>query len=400
MLHSMQFEAEGAQAEVRLVRSNRWPSLSSQAGYTRLSDNIPSIGGRLPGADTTVTFAPVELNRYHTEISVEQPLFTGFQRRHRIQAAEHRAEAAQATVAQEQVDVAFEVRQAYWTLFEALSRQEAVETAVKQVGAHLETVRNQRETGAALERDVLAAQTRRSEVRLERLHADSDVQEARLELNRLIGLSTETRVVPQSEVELKTVAAPLDTLTNELLEAHPEVSSLRQEMDALQAERRATQGEWFPEVALTGRYVYARPNQYFFAEQDEFHGSWEAGVVVRWDLWDGGRRGAETERAEARFRAAEARLEHLEDQVSTQVAQQYIEVEDAREAVEVARQIVREAEETFRVSQRQFETGAALSEDVLEAEAALRSAQAREAEATSRYAVARAALLHALGRVW
>lgn len=400
LLREAEFEAAEARAAARQARSGWWPSISSQASYTRLSDNIPPIGGQLPGADTTFTLAPVELNRYHAEISVEQPLFTGFRRSNQVRAAEHRAEAAQANVAQERASAAFEAREAYWTLFEALNRREALATSLEQVEAHLEDVRNQFEAGAALRRDVLATQTRRAEVRLDRVEADRAVQVARLELNRLAGLPEEAQVVPESDVELDTMTTSLDDLTADMLEEHPEVVTLRRQVEALEAEVRASQGQWLPEAVLTGRYVYARPNQYFFAEQDEFHATWEAGVILRWEVWDGGRRQAETEQASARLHAAEARLEHLKDRISTQVARQHLEARSAREAVEVARQAVSEAEETFRVARNQFKAGAALSADVLDAEAAFRAAQAREAEAVARYAIARAALLNAIGRVW
>lgn len=400
MLQSAAFEARAARAAARQARAAWWPSISGQAGYTRLSENIPPIGGQFPGADTTFTIAPVELNRYHAEISVEQPLFTGLRRWNQMRAAERRAAAAREDVEQERAAVAFEARQAYWMLFEALSRREALETSLAQVDAHLANVRNQLEAGAALRRDVLAAQTRRAEIRLEQVQAENAVRTARLELNRLAGLPSDTLIAPQVPTEVDTIATPLDQLRAQVLGEHPEVLALRWQVDALKAELYAARGQWLPEAALTGRYVYARPNQYFFAEQDQFNGSWEAGIVLRWTLWNGGRRSAETDQTAARLRAAEARLDYLEEQITTQVARQYLEVEGAQEAVAVARQIVRSAEETFRVTRQQFETGAALSADVLDAEAALRSAQAREAQAVARYAVARAALLNALGRVW
>src|SRR5690606_41608360 len=47
-----------------------------------------------------------------------------------------------------------------------------------------------------------------------------------------------------------------------------------------------------PIFSLVARGVYARPNEYFFAHQDRFRGSWEVGAVLSWTLFDGGDRGA------------------------------------------------------------------------------------------------------------
>jgi outer membrane protein TolC len=68
--------------------------------------------------------------------------------------------------------------------------------------------------------------------------------------------------------------------------------------------------------------------------------------------------------------------------------------------VGVAEENVREAEESFRIVSNQFEEGMALSADVLDAEEALRRARARRADALADKAIAEAAVLNALGRVW
>lgn len=400
LLRSTEAEAREAEAALREARSTWWPSISTQASYTRLSDNIPAIEAEFPGLDTTFAIAPVELNRYHAEVSIEQPLFTGLRRLSQNQAAEHRAGAAREEVDRQRSVVAFETRQAYWSLFEARARLEALEASLEQVEAHLEDVRRQQEVGAALERNVLAAQTRRSEVLLDRVEAENAVRSARLELIQLTGLPADAELELSAEPDGEPPEASLDELVAEARSEHPELSALREEVSALESDRRSAGRQWLPEAALTGRYLYARPNQYFFTEQDRFRPSWEAGVVFRWDLWDGGRRGAETEQASARLEGARARLEHVEERLEAEVTRRYLDAEGAREAVEVARETVDEAEESFRVVQQQFETGAALSTDVLEAEAALRAAQSREAAAEANYATARAGLLNALGRIW
>lgn len=403
LLRAAEAETDEARAVYRQVRSAWWPSVSSRASYTRLSSNIPSIGANLPGVDSMFTIAPIVLNRYHAEVNVEQPLFTGFERINRIRASRRRAEAAAEKVEQQRADVALDTRRAYWTLAGARSRAEALLTSLQHVEAHLEDIRNRMDAGAALEREVLAARTRLAEVRLDLVEAEHAVEAGRLELRLLAHVAADVPIAPDPETELPPVVNPavsIEELAGEATDDHPALDALRWQVAALEAEASAARGQWLPEAYLTGRYVYARPNQYFFAEQDEFHGTWEAGVRLQWDIFSGGRRAAEAHRAEAQLRAAEARLEHRREQIQVEIARQYLKVRSTREAIDVARQAVREARETFDVVTDQYEAGAALASEVLEAEAALRSARARRAEVRSGYAIARAEFLHALGRVW
>jgi outer membrane protein TolC len=402
-LEATRAEADAALAGFRQVRAERLPTVSSQASYMRLSDNIPEIvfsTDFLPGLDTSFTLAPVELNRYYGELAFEQPLFTGFRLHNEIEAARSEAEAAGFAAVQQEADVSFEIRQAYWRLHQALAARDAAEEALALVDAHLRDVQNQLDAGAALRSDVLSVQTRRSEVRLERVESENAVRLARLELNRLIGMPFDAVVSPDAEIVFEPLPGDLNALVERALDNRPALHALRARVDAFDARVDATQGAWLPQVALNGRYVYARPNQYFFTEQEAFRGTWEAGVAMRWNIWDGGSKLAETRRSRAQFDAAEARLAAATEAVTLEVARQYLEAQAATESIVAASQHVEETEEVLRVMRQQYVQGAALSADVLEAEQALRAARARVARSRADYAIARAALRNALGEVW
>ncbi len=411
VVRAIRADAEAARAVYRRARATRYPSINTLATYTRLSDNIPEIRfdtDFVPGMDTSFTLAPVVLNRYHSEISVEQPLFTGLELHNQIRSARHQARAEALEAAQQEADLAFQVREAYWRLYQSRTALVATEQALEQVNAHLRNVRNRQDAGAALASDVLTVQTRLAEVRLERVEAENAAELARLDLNRLVGLPLDAEVeldVEPDPFEMQGARPPgggaagdLEDALQQALEANATLAAQRARVEALEAGVRAAQGSWFPNVALNGRYVYARPNQYFFTEQDEFKPTWEAGVALRWDLWDGGSKRAEVQESQARLESAEARLADARDQVRLDVTRQFLDARRAQQVVAAADQNVESAEETLRMLRRQYARGAALSSDVLDAEQALRTAQARRARATADVAIARAAILRTLGQ--
>ena len=393
-------DADLARAALDEARSGRLPTIRSQATYTRLTDNIPEVEFSFPGVDTTFTILPVELDRYHTEISIEQPLFTGFRIQNQIRTTRRRVDAAAAAEAQEAADLALEIRTAYWQLFQAITLRDALDVAIEQVEEHVRVVEERVAEERALRRDLLAAQTRRSEVLLERIEADNAVAVARLELNRLIGAPLETPTMPADEPEIETPPPPPDTLITQVLEARPQIEALEEEVEALRLEVEAARSGWLPELYAVGRYVYARPNPYFFSDQQSFRGTGEIGLSLQWNLFEGGRRLARTRQAEARLESAAAGLAEARDVVAVAVTRQYLEIQRALQAIVVAEQYVEEAAETYRVVQEQFAEEAALPADVLDAERAYRQARAGQAAARADYAVARAALLNTLGRVW
>jgi outer membrane protein len=388
-----------AEAARRVARASALPSLEARASYTRLSDNIPEAEFSLPGFDTTFTLLPVELDRYHTEVSLEQPIFAGGRILNQVRAARHQAEAARLAARQEEADVALEIRQAYWRLFESRAVASSIESALSQIDAHIGVVEARVREGVSLRGDLLSARTRRSEILLDEIDVRNAVELARLELNRLIGrpLNAEVEAVAMAHAES---VPSLSAMLAEARDGHPSVEALERQVAALEAMHRVTRGAWLPEVAAVGRYVYARPNQYFFLEQDEFRSSWEAGVSMRWSLFAGGRRSAETAQARARITGAQARLDELRLQIEVLLTQRHLEARRATESIAVAAEVVETAEEALRVARASYREGVILGAEVLDAEQAYSHAQARHARAVTERALAWAALLNAFGRVW
>jgi outer membrane protein len=395
-LQAARAEAAEAEAVAAQVRAGRLPALRGQGSYTRLGGSIPEVELELPGLE--VPILAIERDRFHSELALEQPLFDP-RTRAELRAATHQAEAASWRLRQEQAAVAFAVRSAYWSLVEASSLTEVLSASLAVVDEHLSQVRQRLEAGAALTSDLLAAETRRSEVRLEQVESENAVRVAQLELSRLLGLPLGTPVRAAPGGGPTGLEGRLATATAAEPAAAPSLLALEEQVRALEAALGATRAAWHPALGFVGRYVYARPNPYFLVDQDRFRATWEVGLAAQWQLWNGRRRAAEVAQARARLAAAQARLAEARDEQAVEVARQELEARRAAEAMAVAEEGVRAAAEALRVTRLQFREGVVLSPQVLEAEQAYRSAQAREARAIAERARAEAGLLHALGRV-
>lgn len=393
-------DAGAARAAFRQVQASRLPAVRVRGDYRRLVGDVPAPDIAIPGFDTTFAIFPIPRDQVHTEISLEQPLFQGGRLRNQARAAEHEAEAAGLLAEQEEADVALGVRSAYWELYRARSGMESVEAALTQMEAHVRDLENLFEEGVILRSELLAALTRRSEVRLDLVEANNAVRVAALELNRLIGLPLDAEVEPVPGADPQPLGGDPERLVQQALEDRPHLRALEERTRALERQVGVARGTWLPEVSLVARYTYARPNPLVLTEMDEFRGIGEAGILLSWSVFEGGRRPAQAAEAQSRLRAAEERLADAREQVDVNVQRRVLETVRADEALAVAREHAEQAEEAFRVISEQFEEGVVLSAQVLEAEQVHRAAQAGRAAAVAQQAVARAALLNALGQVW
>ena len=393
--------AAAAAASVREARSAWFPEVQGQASYRRLSENVDytvDLPGQPGSGSQPVTFAPAILNRYAAQASVTQPLFTGFRIPNQHDAAQARTRAARAEVAATEQSVAFETRAAYWDLYRARAQARATTKGVELIERRLRDVRNERAAGRATEADVLRVQARRDRVRAERLRARNAVQRARRTLNDQMGRPLDTPVALADTVRVSQNERPADALVERALERRPDLRALQQTVQARAAEVDVAQSDWFPQVALTGSYLYARPNEQLFPPEDRFQGTWEAGVQLSWDLSLGVRTDAATDRARAQWQQARYELQDRRESVRNEVTSRAEAVREARQAVRAATTSLESARAASRAVQSRFEEGMVVVSDLLDAERTLREARSQLAAAQAEYALARAALDRAVGR--
>lgn len=394
--------AAAAAASVREARSGWFPEVTGQASYRRLSNNVDytvDLPGQPGSGSQPVTFAPAILNRYSMRGSVRQPVFTGFRIPNQMDAAQARTGAAQAQTKATKQTVAFQTRTAYWRLYRAQAQARSAAKSVKLIERRLTDVQNQRAAGRATEADVLRVKARRDRVRAERLQAKNAVQNARRTLNDHMGRPLEAPVVLADTVRVDSLRRSSDALVDRATQQRPDLRALQHTVEARAAEVDVAQSDWFPQVALTGSYLYARPNEQLFPPEDRFQGTWEAGVQLSWDLSLGLRTDAATDRAQARWRQARYELQDRRASVRADVKKRVEDVAQAREAVSAAETSLESARSAYRSVQSRFEEGMMVVSDLLDAERALREARSQLAAAQADYALARAALDRALGRM-
>jgi outer membrane protein len=390
-----------AAASVREARSGWFPEVTGQASYRRLSNNVDytvDLPGQPGSGSQPVTFAPTILNRYSTRASVRQPVFTGFRIPNQMAAAQARTKAARARSTATEQTVAFETRAAYWQLYRARAQVRTTAKSMRLIERRLTDIRNRRAAGRATEADVLRIRARRDRVRAERLRAQNAVQSARRALNDQMGRPLDAPVTLADTVTVDPVDSETGALVERATQQRPGLRALRHTVQARAAEVNVAQSDWYPQVALTGSYLYARPNEQLFPPEDKFQGTWEAGVQLSWDLSLGFGTDAATDRARAQWQQARYELQDRRESVRAEVKKRVEAVAEARQAVRAATTSLESARAASRAVQSRFEEGMVVVSDLLDAERALREARSQLAVAQAEYAIARAALDRAVGR--
>jgi outer membrane protein TolC len=265
--------------------------------------------------------------------------------------------------------------------------------------AHLTDARNRESFGLAARNEVLAVQVERDRAELAAVRAGNAAQVASADLARLVGVETEAAIEPVEPLEVGARGLESDVLAlaRQAQRARPERAALLARVEAAAARVGAERGARRPQVSLAAGLDYANPNRRILPPEARFQESWDVGVSVAWNVFDGGRGAAAVARAEARHQAVRSQLEDLDRRLSVQVTQRALDLRSARAAALVAERALESARENQRVAGERYRAGVLSSAELLDAEVLLLRAALERTEARAQVRLAEAALRRAVG---
>jgi outer membrane protein TolC len=397
---------EYADAKAGEINASRLPSLKFSGGYTRLSDVPPgaaiipanAFGAGLPPQTLNVPLSQTVLNNYSMKLSLTQPLFAGFRMDALSKAADYSAEAQNFEYSQDRSDLVYGIRVAYWSLYKAMQIKGVLDENVEQVKAHLKDVQNMMAQGMTTNNDVLKLQVQLSDVQLKQIDASNGLRLAMITLNNMIGIPLSTQI----DLESNAVHQPkeygdLNTLITRAMENRPELKAMDSRVKAGEAGVTAAKAGWFPQIYLAGNYYYSRPNQRIFPAQDIFKDTWDVTIGVSLDIWNWGTTLHQTDQAQAQLAQARDALGQMQDGITLDLTQAYLNLQQAQERISVADQGVKQAEENNRVTFKRFNVGLASTSDVIDAEVAQLQAKTNYTNALVDYQLAQARIAKSIG---
>ena len=376
-----------AQAGLEQANAAFWPRLQFQSSYTG-SDNPMQVFGSILNQraySSSLDFNDVPtVDNLNTRGLVTVPLYTGGKNLATRKAAGANTEAARQDNAAVQNALGFEVSRAFYTVLKTRQFIRAAEAAVKSLEAGLAVAQKRLEGGTLLKSGVLDVEVRLAQAREDLVRARNANALALRSLRNLLGIE-------QGEFEVADTAPAASAPDSGDFSARPELAAARQRERAAQEQMRAAKGTYLPRVSAFGSLDYDYGWKY-----EEGGGSWTAGALLQWDLWDGRLTRAKVKEASANFESAREEQRKLRLALDLEVEQARLDLNAAEERLRVTAQAVGQAEESARLTRARFEQELALPKDLLDAETALVAARVRRAEAEADRQIAVAALRKAL----
>jgi len=390
---------DAASAKESAARAALLPTLIFEGSYSRLSDVDP-FQIKVPAFPQPITIAPAVLDNYEMRFTLRQPIFTGFKLQSNARAAEYLARASAAENENDRSDLTLTITTAYWTMYQAIEAKKFADENAARLLSYQRDTENLLKAGMATRNDLLKIMVQVNNARLGAIDAKNDAEVATMNLNIVMNKPLDSAIELASspgDTSERPIEGSLDTLTRKALEARPDLQAMQARLQASEAAVSAAEGNYWPQVFLSGNFYYNRPNLRYQPTRDEFKSTWDVGVAVEFDLWNWG---ATSSRAtEARAAATQTRLlyDQMKDNIGLEIRRNYLAAERGREKVKIAALAIDQAEENARTTRDKFRNGLATSTDLVDAGAAVLQARTNLAAALVDREVANARLQRSVG---
>jgi outer membrane protein TolC len=298
-------------------------------------------------------------------IALRQPLLDPARLLHANPATRLEAEASRLAAERARQALATEAGEALLEVLAVEARRASTGAFAESLRARLDETEARVAAGRALQADALKIRLALERAELELFALGEAHHVAATALARATGLDGQVVAAPAPDWLARPVP-DLEAAVAAAVDRRPDLAALDQAGRALERRLDAVRAEALPRLDAAASWSWSDGSPY--AEE-----SWATGaVVLTWAPFEAGTRGPRAAALEAERTAVAADLEEARRGVALEVRAALAELATARTAVGVAERGVEQAGETLRVETERHAAGRSTTNDLLEAETALR----------------------------
>jgi outer membrane protein len=389
LLQVARADHKAAEARTEQTRSLYYPQVFADFA------TAAGVGGINPRFVTPAgSMLRKNLSQYTGGVIANQRLYDFGFTRDLVESSDLAARAFEQNVHAQRALVMLNVHRAYLNSLKQRRLVQIAEDTVRQRGiirSQVETLYRQ-QLKSKLDLDLVQVELTNAEAALVR--ARNNLKASFAELNRAMGITgPDDYVLEEIPIEI-TSPQPLEALIAKSL-THPELKRAQEQARSAEAKLRAARKQYLPTVTAVAS---AGDFQAFDPDRGERTGGWwAASAVVSFPLFTGFLIENQVREASAQHAAALASISHIEQALTQQVTNAYLDTLTFAEQVKLAEEQVKTAQEALLLARQRYKLGLGSIVEVTQSEVAVTAAQTRLAEAQYDYKIAEVTLAYATG---
>lgn len=326
-------------------------------------------------------------------VNVSLPIYSGLRIRYGIESAQYLEKAITLDADNNKEEIVLNTINAFSNLYKARKAEEVVAESLRQAKARAVDFANLEKNGLLARNDYLKAELQASNIELSLLETEKNRRVASSNLGIIIGLTGNIDLVADSaSLVMPTESKTINEWEQLALQNRKDVEALLYREKAAVTGVKATKGEIYPSLALTGGYVALYvPNLVTVTNAVNI------GVGVQYNLGSLWKTKSKMQQAEARVAQIQANQEMLGDGIRMQVTQDYENYLYSVKKIDVYQKAIEQAAENYRITKNKYDNALVTTTDLLDAEVSQLQSKLNAALAKADAAVSYQKLLFTTG---
>jgi outer membrane protein TolC len=374
------------------ARADFLPKFSTQYGYTRFDQSTLSV------SPVTGRLFLTSQDYYTWSTSINQPIFTGFALLSTYRLAELGIDQSELELTQERLDLALQVKQAY---FNVLAADKAVGVAQKDVESrtsNANVARSFYNVGMIPINDLLKAEVELANSEQNLVKAKSAAQVTRSAFNTVLARPMNEPVELEDILTYTPEKGTYEDYVKIAVSDRPEIKILDVNLLQIDQQIRLAESKYYPSVSLS--YQYAKEGDAIGVSGGNPSlnpNAWQVTALLNWTFWEWGKTYYSTKEQESKKKELIQTKADVEDGIRLQVKQALQDLDVAAKNVPTTIKAVEQAEENLRVNEERYRAQVTTITEVLDAQTLVTQARVNYYQALYDHNLARARLERALG---
>lgn len=397
-LKGWRYELEKSVDDEKISRSSLGPSLSTSFTY----NDINSIYSKGP-ADKDYLDQRVDT----FDVALIQPLFRGFSSISRYQQSKLQSEWVAHNIALTEAKIALRAQIGFSKILQTRGNVKSLRNTEQRLRVVLKSTQAYHDVDMAPYVEVLQAGVDLADAVQLLSKVENELKTQIIQLNILVGLPPGQSVRYEGKLDETVLDFPM---TEEQCLVHardnrPDLIAARKNRAVAEKAVAIEAGRFYPTVDLEGHYTtrdrkYDRNDVDVLGNEidiDQQNDYWTMGVNLRWTLFESGKNYYSHQKAKREVYRQKELVRTLEDQIHSEVRVQFANMNEAKNRIAVTRKFLAAAQENFDLANKRFELQVGTTQEVLDAQERLTTAEVERVAALFDHQQALANLYFAIG---
>jgi outer membrane protein TolC len=369
------------------------PGVGLTGEYRRL-DQVTSFEIDTPAGKEKIQFGDVD--NYSVGLMVTQPIFAGGSIPARLNSAKLFSLLTDETVRAAVQDVVYTAEHAYYDVLLSQHLVEISTDAVRSAKAHLDSVKQKRQGGIASDFDVLRAEVELSNFQAELIQNKNAINISKAMLIKTMGVSQDSDFLLSDELTYVPSKVAMEQAVEAAYRNRPDLLGKEFDIRVQREQLNIVRSRYLPVISGYYSNTWAKPDPHSMMEIEWGH-AWQAGLTATLPIFDGFSREGQIVSQKARLKQAQIGLVDAEETALFELTKSQLGIENAAEFVESQRLNLTRAREGLRLAEVGYREGTNTQVEMIDAQAALTTAQANYYQAIYSHVIAKLDLQKAMG---